>query len=96
MTNSHVLGILEEKNGQHADDEQDGAADEHLRQRHLAGGQCSRRRFRPPGSGFSESEGGDNGRDSHHHHHHPGETHSVHNRIQGGDELLDYRRRTDR
>ena len=25
----------------------------------------------------SESEGGDNGRDSHHHHHHSGETHPV-------------------
>ena len=29
----------EDTNGRHADDKQDGAADEHLRQRHLAGGQ---------------------------------------------------------
>ena len=81
----------EETNGRHADDEQDGAADEHLRQRHLSRGQCSGRRFRPPCSRFSQFKGSDNGRDNHHHHHQPGKTCPEYCYVQVVDELLDHR-----
>ena len=79
----------EQGNGRHADDEQDGDADQHLGQRHLAGGDSSGRRLRPPGCRFSEFEGGDQGGDNHHHHHGPGQTHPVHHGIQVGEERLD-------